>query len=501
MKAFIWLLLLFCFQAVAEEQSTTGLLLSDSIPYPYFSRMTEGNHQVMHLPEGVAAMQLRLEMIRRATKNIEVEYFIYNDDVSGKILTRELIAAAQRGVKVRILIDKCLPVFLFDKFYAKAVAEYGIEVRYYNSAPLIAISSVQFRNHRKLLSVDDEEAITGGRNIGDDYFDLSPHFNFNDTDIYVKGPIVKVIRESFDAYFEHKISERPKFPQPREAAEGEDPEEINKSYFKKTSEVEAFLQPSEEEARALRTFSTIGKRQLEATKLHQCPEITYVTDAPGANFWQRINPRFEAKYKFVRKTLFDKLSRVEKRLIISSPYLISNPHSSAMMKSLLKRGVKISAYTNSLASTDAVYVAANMYFEAFGWIKRGVDVHVHDGLYTDETPELDEAVKNARWGTHSKVQVYENNDSSEIMIGTYNIDNRSNFYNSEMAIFCKGNDELSKEVSDNIFRLKSKGIQLNADRTATDRHGNTRSIWGHSKKDLFLMKAIFLPAWLLRFLL
>lgn len=501
MKTYIWLLFLICFQAFAKEQLENQKLLSDDIPHPYYSRMIGDEHEVMHLPDGMSSMTLRLEMIRRATKHIEVEYFIYSEDISSRIFTKELIAAAKRGVKVRILIDKSKPIFVFNKYYAKALADHGIEVRYYNNAPLIAISTVQFRNHRKLISVDDHEAITGGRNIGDEYFDMSPKFNFNDTDIYVRGPIVKVMRESFDAYFDHKITERPKLPMPKIAEENQDPEKLNEKYNKRMAKVEEFLAPSEEEARALEIFSTLGKSRLEATKVHKCPEITFVTDAPGANFWQRLNPRFDRKFKFMRKTLFDKLSQVDKRVVISSPYLISNSHSSRMLYALLKRGVKVSAYTNSLASTDAVYVAANLYWEAFSWVRQGVDVHLHDGTYTDENPDLDEAVKKAKWGTHSKVHVYESTDSSEVMIGTYNIDNRSNFYNSEMGVFCKGNDELSKEVTDNIFYLKHKGIQIHSNRTATDREGNEVSIWGSNKKDLALMKAIFLPAWLLKFLL
>lgn len=491
MKTFICFFLILMCQAWAQEDKA---LLSDMIPHPFYQKQLNQDNQVMHLPDGMAAMQLRIEMIRRAQKQIEVEYFIFNNDMAGKIISRELIAASQRGVKVRILVDKSLPIFVLNNFYAKEFAKNGVEVRYYNKASIVRISTVQFRNHRKLLSVDDSEAITGGRNIGDDYFDLSEKFNFNDTDIYVRGPIVKVIRESFDAYFEHKISERPKLPRPEVETE-------NEKYLEKTAKAEAFFKLSKEEEIIREKMATIGKKRLEAQKIYTCPEITYVTDAPGANFFSRLNPKFDEKYKFVRKTLFDKLSRVDKSVLISSPYLIANSHSNKLMKSILKRGVKISVYTNSLASTDAVYVAANLYYDAFKWVRRGIDIHLHDGLYTNDNPDLDEVIQRAKWGTHSKVQVYESSDSTEAMIGTYNIDNRSNFYNAEMAIFCKGNDEFTKEVKDNILKLAQKGIQLNGDGSATDRDGNKKSVWGSNKKDLKVMRLIFLPSWLLKFLL
>lgn len=492
MRSFIFLLLITLASPLLAQSN-----LSDMIPYPFYAKQTGNQNEVMSIIDGMAAFQLRLDMIRRAKNHIEVEYFIYNDDLAGKILTRELVAAAERGVKVRILVDKSKPIFRFHEYYAKELAKYGVEVRYYNKAPLFAISTVQFRNHRKLLTVDDSEGMTGGRNIGDDYFDLSHEFNFNDTDIYVRGPIVKVMRESFDKYFDHKISERPKFPR---ISKRSSPKKIKK-YNKLSEEAALFLQESEEEVKAREELSTTGKKILDKVKTYSCPELTYVSDGPGATFRQRLNPKFDEKFKFVRKTLFDKLTQVDKSILISSPYLITNKHSDKLLKSLLKKNVEISVYTNSLASTDAVYVAANLYFDAFRWVKKGINIYLHDGLFIEVNPELDEKIKNARWGTHSKVQVYESTDSSEAMIGTYNIDNRSNFYNSEMVIFCKGNDEFTKLVKDQIMKFANQGIKLNRDGTASDRKGDKKSIFGSSNKDVLLMNLIFLPSWLLKFLL
>ena len=424
MKSLVSLLLLSLWAVPAFSQE----FLAQVIPHPYIAHHNNSENEVMQITSGMAALQQRIEMIRRAKRRIEVEYFIYNTDLAGKISTRELVDAARRGVKVRILIDKSKPIFEFGEAYAKTLADQGIEVRYYNKAPMVRVSTVQFRSHKKMISIDDREAITGGRNIGDDYFDLSPKFNFNDTDIYVRGPIVKTMREAFDKYFEHKISERPVLP------------------AEKSEKALSFLSESKEETKTRELLKRVGGKILAETKLHVCPETTFVTDAPGANFFQRLNPKFDEKYKFIRKVLFDKLSRVEKSVLLSTPYLLANKHSNALMKGLLKRNIDITVYTNSLASTDAVYVAANLYYDVFKWTRKGIQIYLHDGLFVNNNPEVPEASKKARWGTHSKVQVYENHNSSEAMIGTYNVDNRSNFYNSEMAIFCKGNDEFTQEV-------------------------------------------------------
>jgi putative cardiolipin synthase len=182
---------------------TLSAFAADSIPYPFLEVQENQGNKVMVIENGVAAFETRLQMIRRAQKNIEVEYFIYNTDVAGKIVSRELVAAAKRGVKVRVLIDKSIAVFQLNSFYAHELAENGVEVKYYNTASVLAPSTMQFRNHRKLISIDDVEAITGGRNIAEEYFDMSPEYNFNDRDIYVTGPIVKAMRDSFDLFWAH----------------------------------------------------------------------------------------------------------------------------------------------------------------------------------------------------------------------------------------------------------------------------------------------------------
>lgn len=459
---------------------------SEMIPYPFYVKQTSSENKVMPIFDSTAALQKRLELIRKAKKNVEVEYFIYNTDMAGKIISRELVAAAKRGVTVRVLVDKSIAVFKLKDHFAKALADNGVEVRYYNDSPLIKISSMQFRNHRKLLSIDDFEAITGGRNIGDDYFSLSEHFNFDDSDIYVEGPVVKTMRETFDQYFDHKITERP------------DLKKIKEEDLKEATD---FLTETPEEVEIRKRVEIIGNKVLQEKKLFVCPETTFATDAPGARFRKRVDPDFDEKFKFLRKTLFDKISTIDKSLTLSSPYLLANSHSNKLMKHLLSKNVDITVYTNSLASTDAIYVASNLYFDIYRWRKMGIKAYLHSGSYESENQDIPQEIKDAKWGTHSKVQIYESQDSSEIMIGTYNIDNRSNFYNSEMGLFCKGNDELTNHVKTRVMNLAKEGIEIHEDGKATDKHGDTVSVYGTSEEDVKLMKLIFLPSWLLKFLL
>lgn len=487
---FLFLLFTITFPAFAKTR------LAEVIPYPFYDVQENQGNKVMVVDNGVAAFELRLQMIRRAQKNIEVEYFIYNTDIAGKIVTRELVEAAKRGVKVRMLIDKNVATFRLNSYIAYELAKYGIEVKYYNTAPVILISTVQFRNHRKLLSVDDSEAITGGRNIGDDYFDMSHEFNFNDRDVYVTGPIVKVMRESFDEFFAHKMSKYPKRPKKKAGDEA-----LSERWEKKIAKAKVFLEESPEETLVRAKSASEGRKILETSKMYDCPTATWSSDAPGANFKQRLKEKYLDKFRYLRQTLAEKTLEVDKAFTLSSPYLIHNKRTRNIMAHLIRNKVDINVYTNSLGSTDAVYVAANLYLYIKKWAKAGIKIYLHDGKFMHDGPAMNEEAEKATWGTHDKTQVYESASHTEVMIGTYNIDNRSNFYNTEMALFCRGNDELSRDVKESIMARAKKGLFVQQDGTAVDSTGVLRNIHAAGKKKVLMMKLITLPSWLLNFLL
>lgn len=496
-------------------------LLSNAIPYPFYDvhKESEGKYNdIMLLDHGAASFQKRIEIIREAQTNIEVEYFIYSVDKSSRILTQELVAAAQRGVKVRMLIDKSIAVFVFDEYYAQALREKGVEVKYYNASPLIKLSSIQFRNHRKLISVDDKIAITGGRNIGDEYFDLSKSFNFIDRDILVNGPIVKTMRDSFDEYYKSDIVETPKqMLTPPKMVKKRVKERGSAVYIRKyvdnskainryneiMAKTRDFITRNQEDTFLLDKFESIGKEIINKSKIYSCPELTYSTDRSGGSYKKRVRKNYSRDYRYLRKTLHDKINQVDKGIILSSPYLINNTQSKKLMDTIFKRDLELVAYTNSLASTDAIYVAANLYSDITKWTKQGLELYLHDGTYSQMGPVIEPAVKKAKWGTHSKTHIYNyhNEHDSEVMIGTYNIDNRSNYYNSEMAIFCQGNIEFTKDVTQSIQNRMKDGFVVHSDYTATDKHGNIVNVYGADESNVLLMKLISLPSWLLKPLL
>jgi putative cardiolipin synthase len=494
------------FSTLAEESP---------LKYPYYeeqisSMQNEYRNEMMVSNSGIASLQLRLDMIKRAKKTIEVEYFIYNQDQAGRILTQALVEAAKRGVKVRILVDKSLPVFALDDHIATELKQYGVDLRFYNDASILQVSSAQFRSHRKLFVVDDIEAITGGRNIGDDYFDLSEHFNFLDRDLYVKGSIVKGMRESFDRYFDHKITQNPKapkMPQKRFAAVSKERRralarqhrQAVKNFKKAQENAKNFLLQNDRDREILAKVEEISRPILNSKKTYDCPQTTYAADVEGARFSRRIKDDFTDKYRVLRKVFAKKIANVTESIVVSSPYFIHNGHTKSLMNTLIDKKVDIEIYTNSLGSTDAVYVAANFYKDVFKWQEQGVVPYIHDGKWIPEHPTISEGVKTAKWGTHSKTQIYDNN---EVMIGTYNIDNRSNYYNSEMALFCKGNPELTKEVNDSIASRSKAGYKIVGDHESVDSKNMKADVYGNpTTMSKIIMNAIAIPSILLKDLL
>lgn len=458
---------------------------SDSIPYPFYTVQKDVN-EITLLNRAEESLEARLDLIRRAKKTIEVEYYIFDRDRSSKLVALELIKAAERGVKVRMLIDK-FGSKPFDYYHANEIEKYGVAIKYYNTASFIQLSTVQFRNHRKLLVMDDEEAITGGRNIGDHYFNLAHDINYDDRDIHLKGPIAKTLRESFDEYYADDISRFPK--------------KYKKPKKKKVAKAQEFFIETAEDIELREDIAELASRQSQFRRTHTCPEMTYSTDAPGAKFGDRIKKGYKENFRFVRKTFLDKILPIDKHLIISSPYFIPNRRNRYLLETLLDKGVKVTFHTNSLASTDAIFISANLYLRAKSWIKKGLDFFLHDGKQIETNPSLVGGTEARYRGTHAKTHVYETSEYSEIMVGTYNFDNRSDFYNSEMAIFCKGNEELTEELKADLDMRMKNGLRVSDDGKAIDRHGSPIHISGTNKERFMKMKLITIPSKLIDFLL
>ena len=411
------------------------LALALCIPAPQSFAQEPNTVQVIN--HGVAAFQKRFEMIERAQKSIDVEYFIYNTDEAGRLFTQALIKKKIQNpeVQIRILLDASGTVLQLKDSYISMIESFGIEIRYYNPISLLMhFSKAQYRDHRKLIVIDSQEAITGSRNIADEYFDLHPKFNFRDRDIWVSGPIARTMKDSFDEYWAgDQTFEGPKLTSVhtskklREVKKAEDYVIENAHDRFLRSEIKRVGDPILADPRSQGT----------------CDSLSYVTDRSGF--------QTPAKRKVLPK-LFGRLNEMKEgdKLYIESPYfIIHDKDAFDEMANLKGKNISAVLLTNSLASTDAFYVAANFYPRtSFYQSLSHSQMYIFEGKTPDNTPfvKMEDGTvltKDAVWGIHSKTFVF---SDSSFAIGTFNIDPRSANLNSEMLMFCEGSKALTSFV-------------------------------------------------------
>lgn len=380
-------------------------------------------HRLAHFDQGAASFHRRLELIEGAKSSIELEFFIYNVDRAARLLTQALVKKAKAGVAVRVLVDFSAPVFQLKPAYAKLMADAGVKVRYYNTSSLYRIVSIQHRSHRKLLIVDGETVLTGGRNIGDDYFDLSDHYNFLDSDLEVSGPIVKTVRASFDVYWNSHLSKEP------------DPAETS------GAEAEKFFVPEEGDLAVLEKLRAEGEAYAAAHRHHECRDLRFVTDFPNHG---------EASRK-VFNAIVEELARAKKEAVVESPYFVIKSGGYNVLEDMQKRGIALEVLTNSLASTDASYAVAALYPRLGSLAGTGLSLYAYGGkALAGQSTAIGGG--EPRWGLHSKRGVI---DHDTVLLGTYNIDPRSANLNSELMLVCRGSSELAAEVLASIGARKA----------------------------------------------
>jgi putative cardiolipin synthase len=418
------------------------------------------------LDHGSASLVKRIQLIRGAQKSIELESFIFNTDTSGKIIAQELVKKSHEGVNVRILVDASAVVFRLNPFYAQEFQKNKIEVRYYNTAYSLSKKAILYRNHRKLLVVDDLYAIVGGRNIADEYFDLSERYNFLDRDLLVEGIIVKTMRLSFDQFWnspmvsrpDFKITERPKLKKEAKDHKADTQNEMLYDSWKHNIFLaKNFLKADSQTTQLTQNLIDLTKPILQNSPLRTCNHTVFASDRPGVSHERILLEQIE---KTLRAT--------QSSLIADSPYLILQKYGLNIISDLLKKGVDLSILTNSLHSTDAFYTIPLFIDSVIQPIREGAKIYIYTGELVDSYPTVLKNHDEIRWGVHAKTAVI---DHKHIMVGSFNADPRSSYLNSELDVFCFDSPELAHDLEENIQRRLKKAVQLDQNAQPIDGRG------------------------------
>ena len=322
-----------------------------------YSAEFKSNCQVKLLTQGRAALLQRIQLIRSAKKSIDLQTFIWTDDDCGRILMNEFVTAAHRGVRVRLLCDH-----LFSDQNASKIAAIcktpNLELKIYNPATktlrpstldlmlksLGSFHNVNQRMHNKILLVDGKEAICGGRNIEDTYYDNSTGLNFKDLDIAVRGEVTSAMTRSFEQFWASPLS-------------------ISAASLKDVAsklETAALLNLHVEKIELYQLIQDSIRKDPGAwtNDFKDVEKMAFFSDLPGKNSSQSFSGGGH-----LNSFLIQSLKQANQRIWIQSPYLVISDRAEELFRSSRKKqpDLEIRVSTNSLAATDSWPTYAFLY--------------------------------------------------------------------------------------------------------------------------------------------
>ncbi|WP_133479469.1 phospholipase D family protein [Cognatilysobacter segetis] len=319
-------------------------------------------HYTLLLDRGSDALLARIDLIRSATTSIDLQTYIFDEDDAGRFVLDELIAAAKRGVRVRLLMDQLSALKRVDTLAALAGVHANLQTRIYN--PVLGRARMSYpgyvfaaaccwrqlnkRMHSKLLLVDGAIGITGGRNYQDDYYDWDAEYNFRDRDLLVAGPAARDMGDSFERYWNDRRSVPVEHLSDvgRRLLRGGVPA-LKPADFAEPERVRV--------ARSVADDPGFVREQLLARVL-PVGAVEYVADPPGKGGNEQVlSP--------ASRTLRDLILGAQDRVILQTPYLVLSKPAREVFRTLQAREdpPHVIVSTNSLASTDAFIAYALSY--------------------------------------------------------------------------------------------------------------------------------------------
>ncbi|WP_234494833.1 phospholipase D family protein [Vibrio maritimus] len=434
---------------------------------PFETEMKNGTG-VYVLEQGAEAMMSRAWLTERAEASIDVQYFIFSVDNVGLIATDYLVRAAERGIKVRVLVDDIMLNAKEDELLMLAAHE-NFDIKIYNPNANIGKNIVQKmttvitdfhginqRMHNKVFLVDDQVAITGGRNIADEYFGFDHEYNFRDRDVFLAGKAVNAIDTSFEQYWNSELSV------PVEDLFKSNPYNGNPDFSRLHSyacnpehfhpEIRAEIDKVPETFQAL---SNEGKFLF-------VDKVEYIADEPGKNDQQT----FLGGGSITRDKLTELAESAQSSILIQTPYLVTTKKDRVFLRSLVEKGISIKILTNSLASNDNLAAFSGYQRNRKQLLATGVEVYefkpdakVRQRVMTEHMYK--KLPTTPIFGLHAKTMTI---DHSITVVGTYNLDPRSAHLNTESFAIIHS-PEITKHVS---AAMKVEMEPENAWRITTD---------------------------------
>lgn len=399
-------------------------------------REHDGNSGFRIIQAGADGFLIRMQMINAAERTLDLQYFIFHGDETGRLLTAALLRAADRGVRVRVLIDdgETEPG---DEQLAALQAHKSIEIRIFNPFSyrghnklfratefMFNASRLDYRMHNKLMVVDNSIALLGGRNIGDQYFQVNPESQFADDDVFSVGPIVQQLSATFDEFWNYELS----IPidalydgQPSHAALKEHRADLQSETRQKKAEGVDYVK----RVASGEPFNGIISGRLPLAWAH----AQLVSDSPD----KKKVEKGEKVGRLMQRGVAKAAIAVQSELLMVSPYLIPGDDGMRIFQNLRRRNVHVRILTNSLESSTVLPAQAGYMHYREALLRDGVEIYEIRSLLGN-TKGSGQTAAISRFGNyslHGKLFVL---DRKRLFIGSMNFDQRSMHLNTEIGL-------------------------------------------------------------------
>jgi putative cardiolipin synthase len=461
---------------------------STALPYPDQTRLGRqfensardhgGASAFRILSTGVDGFLTRAQMINAAERTLDLQYFIFRQDETGQLLTDALLRAADRGVRVRVLIDDG-DTLEGDEQIAALGSHPQIEIRIYNPFAYrghtemfravefaFTASRLDYRMHNKLLVVDNAIGLVGGRNIGDQYFQVDPDSQFGDDDVFTAGPIARQLSDTFDEFWNCAMA----IPV-RGLANGNQTGAALETYRKILDEHRRQVKmDGNDYASRVATGEPLagmvaGRLPLvwaQAQLVYDSPEKKRVANG-------------EMVGKLMHRTVAETAAAVQSELLMVTPYFIPGDAGMQMFEDLRKRGARVRVLTNSLESTPELIAHSGYMHYRLPLLEDGVELYEVRALLGNArgSGQSLAASRSGNYALHAKLFVF---DRQKLYIGSMNFDERSRSLNTEIGLIIDSR-ELAQQTAARFESIvapeNSYGLALQAD----DVGGSPHLLW------------------------
>jgi putative cardiolipin synthase len=405
------------------------------------------------LSAGIDGLTARVEMIDTAQRSLDIQTYIFRADVSGDVIARALLRAADRGVRVRVLTDdgETIPG---DERILSLAAKPGIELRLFNPLRyrghlkllrgadwLFEEGRLDYRMHNKLMVADNAVAIIGGRNIGDQYFQIDPESQFGDDDVVVAGSIVQSLSAVFDQFWNSDLA----IPAPA----------VDKRHTsdKALSDYRAMLAQDGDQAGAKHAETPPSPKSTPGADRQPFLDIVsgrtpliwspmkLIYDSPD----KKDVDKGHSPGRLIYKALAEQAGAVKTELLIVTPYFIPSPDELQLLKEERDRNARVRILTNSLAAAPNVEAHSGYTHYRVGLLQQGVELYEVRALLgnTRGSGQTKAISRHGNYGLHAKLFVF---DRKVAFVGSMNFDQRSKHLNTEIGVLISS-PELSREIA------------------------------------------------------